>query len=130
MILGFIYYEEHVLHSPLPEAIVEGTRTLWIVALINLISLAMLGDASPQRMVSANGVSLNEWPSLPLIGSMHLIPADVTTNNYNFYKDQRRKWGAFYSYVIPVLGKCYVTTDPVEMLKVIKAEGTHPSGGG
>ena len=81
---------------------------------------------------------LHRIPSLPIIGS--LIPQhsglnmlELIRDPYKFYIDIRNKFGDFSSFGVPGLGKglhgtMYVLTDPHEMHKVVRKEGSHPQG--
>jgi cytochrome P450 len=76
-------------------------------------------------------------PTLPFFGSTLTqysgTPPMELTNLYEFSRDMKSKFGEFYTYGVPGFGKglhgiLHVITDPHEMLKVIRAEGSHPSG--
>ena len=82
-------------------------------------------------------LELVEIPSLPFVGS--LIPQHSGAPPYSLDKmyetsiARREKFGDFYSYGLPLLGvgvrgTLYHLTDPSEMVKVIRAQGSYPSG--
>jgi cytochrome P450 len=76
-------------------------------------------------------------PSLPFFGSTissHSGAPKFDTSRFKrFWTELHDKYGSFYSFGFPGLGKgwhgtLYVIDDPHEMLKVLKMEGTYPSG--
>ncbi len=80
---------------------------------------------------------LVEVPSLPGVGSLlrsysGIPPLDQP---YTFWPQMRRQYGDFYTLGMPGLGSdtcsrhtCYVLQDPREMMKVLRSEGSYPSG--
>eukprot|EP00567_Pseudictyota_dubia_P018295 CAMPEP_0197433550 /NCGR_PEP_ID=MMETSP1175-20131217/1419_1 /TAXON_ID=1003142 /ORGANISM="Triceratium dubium, Strain CCMP147" /LENGTH=618 /DNA_ID=CAMNT_0042961967 /DNA_START=53 /DNA_END=1909 /DNA_ORIENTATION=+ len=80
---------------------------------------------------------LVEVPSLPFVGSLvrsysNIPPLDKP---YTFWPEMRKKYGDFYSMGMPGLGNpddskntVYIVQDPKEMMKVLRSEGSLPSG--
>lgn len=85
---------------------------------------------------SAKTTKLVKVPMLPYLGSVipqHSgAPVFDPAKFYDFYPENRRRFGDFYLFGFPGLGKgrdgeMYVLTDPNEMQKVLRQEkGTHP----
>ena len=97
---------------------------------------------------SSNHPSLQKVPSMPIFGSFfsavpligeklseyYGVPILKADNAYDHYPLMRQKYGDFYQICIPGQGKgprgeTVVLTDPHEMLKVLRNEGSHPRGG-
>ena len=78
------------------------------------------------------------FSAVPLIGEKlseyYGVPILKADNAYDHYPLMRQKYGDFYQICIPGQGKgprgeTVVLTDPHEMLKVLRNEGSHPRGG-
>lgn len=84
-------------------------------------------------------VPLVEIPKLPLLGSMvpaySKIPKMDPNKMTDYFRKLNQTYGPYYSFGMPGLGggdiynTIYVVRDPAEMMKVLKQEGTYPSGG-
>ena len=90
------------------------------------------GDATDNSQVK-----LRDVPKLPFLGS--IIPQYSGVNKfdlsatYDWWYSSYRKFGGFYCFVMPGMGKglfgtTYVMTDPNEYMKVLRKEGQHPFG--
>jgi len=80
---------------------------------------------------------LKEIPSLPVFGSLVSaysgIPAFNPDKFDKFWRNLHKEYGPFYSVGVPSFGSglrgtLHVVRDPAEMLKVLRQEGTYPSG--
>ena len=80
---------------------------------------------------------LVEVPSLPGVGSLLRSYSGIPDleKPYTFWPEMRRQHGDFYTMGMPGLGSencsrhtCYVVQDPREMMKVLRSEGSYPSG--
>jgi hypothetical protein len=91
---------------------------------------------SKQRIPRSHDLKLVEIPRLPVFGSM--IPfhsgMKVDLNDINgSFRRMHATYGDFYSLGMPGVGPdwygtVYMTSDPGEMIKVLRQEGTYPSG--
>eukprot|EP00567_Pseudictyota_dubia_P012328 CAMPEP_0197441576 /NCGR_PEP_ID=MMETSP1175-20131217/7819_1 /TAXON_ID=1003142 /ORGANISM="Triceratium dubium, Strain CCMP147" /LENGTH=563 /DNA_ID=CAMNT_0042971879 /DNA_START=60 /DNA_END=1751 /DNA_ORIENTATION=+ len=75
---------------------------------------------------------LNHAPKLPIVGSLPFFPPDEK-DMYNYLNRRREKFGEWYSFGAPgfsndIYGTVFVMDDPNEFVKVVRGEGTHPSG--
>jgi len=84
-----------------------------------------------------NEVTLKNIPALPILGSLipqySKIPARDSRKVYDYHPTIRKKYGEFYSIGLPgigvgLYGTVYLLSDPTEMLKVLRHEGTYPFG--
>jgi cytochrome P450 len=80
---------------------------------------------------------LVEVPSLPYAGSLIRAHSGIPPLDrpYEFWPQMREKFGDFYTMGMPGLGDddcprhtVYVVQDPREMMKVLRSEGSYPSG--
>jgi len=80
---------------------------------------------------------LSKVPSLPFLGTLlHQYsgtPKLDMTDAYSYHPECRRRFGDFYTIGFPGFGTgshgtVHVTTDPNEMNKVVRSEGSYPSG--
>jgi len=86
---------------------------------------------------STDHPELVQVPSLPFVGSLirsysGIPPLDKA---YTFWPEMRSKYGDFYTMGMPGLGDeddpkstLYVVQNPKEMMKVLRSEGSYPSG--
>jgi len=95
------------------------------------------GNPCPFSNTPTKTPELKHVPKLPFFGSM--IPAHSGIPGYSPHKiyerdrTMRQLYGEFYTEGFPMMGRglfgeAVFIEDPVEMLKVIRAEGVHPSG--
>jgi len=81
-------------------------------------------------------IKLKKVPSVPIFGSTIPFFSDLKLDENDivgFWRDMHTRYGPFYSVGLPGLGKgvngtCYFVRDPIEMMKVLKQEGSFPSG--
>lgn len=82
-------------------------------------------------------VQLSDVPKLPILGSIIPQYSGVDkldlSKTYDWWYNNHRKFGNFYSIGLPGLGKgiygtAYVIADPNEYMKVLRKEGQHPFG--
>jgi cytochrome P450 len=86
---------------------------------------------------SKNYPKLFKVPSLPVLGTLwhHYSgsPRLDLSDAYSFHPKCRKRFGNFYTLGFPGFGSglhgtVHVTTDPEEMVKVVRSEGSYPSG--
>jgi cytochrome P450 len=89
------------------------------------------------RGAAVDHPKLVKVPTLPFLGSFLSsysgAPVMDPENFYNFNMEMRKKFGTFYSYGFPAFGQgihgtIHAIVNPEEMLKVVRAEATYPSG--
>lgn len=110
------------------------------------LTASMENDAA--NAPSDHHPTLKKVPSMPIFGSFfsavpligeklseyYGVPILKADNAYEHYPLMRQTYGDFYQICIPGQGKgprgeTVVLTDPHEMLKVLRNEGSHPRGG-
>jgi hypothetical protein len=81
--------------------------------------------------------TLTVVPSLPIFGTLlHQYsgtPKFSINNMYNYTAECRKLFGDFFTFAIPGFGTgshgtIHALTDPHEMEKVVRSEGSYPSG--
>ena len=75
---------------------------------------------------------LKHAPKLPIVGSLPFFPPDEG-NMYDYLNRRREKYGEWYSFGAPgfskdIYGTVFLMNDPNEFVKVVRGEGTYPSG--
>mmetsp|Transcript_2399 Transcript_2399/g.6952 ORF Transcript_2399/g.6952 Transcript_2399/m.6952 type:complete len:564 (-) Transcript_2399:181-1872(-) len=75
---------------------------------------------------------LNHAPKLPIVGSIPFFPPDES-DMYGYVNRRREKYGEWYSFGVPgfsksVFGTMFLMNNPNEFVKVVRGEGTYPSG--
>lgn len=104
-----------------------------------LLETFSLSTASPQldaTSLNRSEIKLKNVPSVPIFGSAIPFVSGLKLEENDllgFWRDMHRRFGPFYSVGLPGLGKgvngtCYFVRDPIEMMKVLKQEGSFPSG--
>ena len=93
--------------------------------------------SSPSATAAHRPPALQEIPTLPIFGSMielHSgIPPLDQNDMTNYFRRLYQTYGPFFSMGIPGFGtgldgKLYIVRDLQEMMKVLKLEGSYPSG--
>jgi len=75
---------------------------------------------------------LNHAPKLPIVGSLPFFPPDES-DMYGYLNRRREKYGEWYSFGAPgfsksIFGTVFLMNNPSEFVKVVRGEGTYPSG--
>lgn len=75
---------------------------------------------------------LKHAPKLPIVGSLPFFPPDES-DMYSYLNRRREKYGEWYSFGAPgfskdIYGTVFLMNDPNEFVKVVRGEGTYPSG--
>ena len=118
------------------SAVTAGTASVDSTATRSKSTVAAAAGAIPEQHTHEQHPTLVEIPSVPLFGSMISAISGLKVDPTDFVGSWR-KWtddyGPFYSLGVPGLGSgshgtAYVTTDPDQLHKVLKQEGSFPAG--
>ena len=97
-----------------------------------ILARAKSTAACPFTGAEAATPKLNHAPKLPIVGSLPFFPPDES-DMYGYLNRRREKYGEWYSFGAPgfsrsIFGTVFLMNDPHEFVKVVRGEGTYPSG--